>query len=46
MDGGQIVEQGAPDELLVRPATERLRRFLSAVLNRTPLEPIGQASLP
>jgi ABC-type polar amino acid transport system ATPase subunit len=40
MDEGQIVEQGPPDELLSRPATMRLRRFLSAVLNRTPLEPL------
>jgi len=41
MDGGQIVEQGPPDELLVRPSSPRLRRFLTAVLNRTPLEPVG-----
>ena len=38
MDGGQIVEQGLPEELLVRPRTLRLRRFLAAVLERTPLE--------
>jgi ABC-type polar amino acid transport system ATPase subunit len=41
MDGGRIVEQGPPDELLVRPSSPRLRRFLAAVLNRTPLEPVG-----
>ena len=44
IDGGQILEQGAPDDVLVRPATERLRRFLSAVLNRTPLEPMDEAN--
>ena len=38
MDGGQIVEQGLPEELLVRPRTLRLRRFLAAVLEPTPLE--------
>jgi ABC-type polar amino acid transport system ATPase subunit len=40
MDGGHIAEEGPPEEILVRPTTVRLRRFLSAVLNRTPLEPL------
>lgn len=32
MDGGVIVEQGAPDDIFDRPQSERLRRFLSQVL--------------
>jgi len=32
MDGGRIVEQGQPDELLNRPREERTRRFLRRTL--------------
>ena len=28
MDGGVIVEEGAPDEVLVNPTQERTRQFL------------------
>ncbi len=34
MDGGVIVEQGAPDRVLGDPQHERTRRFLQRVLNR------------
>ena len=32
MDGGVIVEQGAPDEVLLNPKTPRLQEFLAKVL--------------
>ncbi len=32
MDGGIIVEQGTPDEVLVRPKEERTRQFLRRIL--------------
>ena len=32
MDGGVIVEQGRPDEVLVNPKEERTRAFLKRVL--------------
>ncbi|WP_431247921.1 amino acid ABC transporter ATP-binding protein [Leifsonia xyli] len=32
MDGGVVVEQGAPADIFDRPRSERLRRFLSQVL--------------
>ena len=32
LDQGQLVEQGAPDELFTRPREERTRQFLSKVL--------------
>ncbi|MDO5530855.1 amino acid ABC transporter ATP-binding protein [Sutterella sp.] len=32
MDGGKIVEQGSPDEILVSPKEERTRSFLARVL--------------
>jgi len=41
MDGGRIIEEGPPAELLSKPRSPRLRRFLAAVLDRAPLEPIG-----
>jgi polar amino acid transport system ATP-binding protein len=44
MDGGQIVEQGPPAELFARPRSPRLRRFLAAVLDRAPLEPVKSAT--
>jgi ABC-type polar amino acid transport system ATPase subunit len=31
MDGGKIVEQGPPKELMANPATERARQFLSSI---------------
>jgi ABC-type polar amino acid transport system ATPase subunit len=36
MDGGVIVEQGAPVEIFNNPKNERLRRFLRAVLEHEP----------
>lgn len=33
MDGGQILETGAPGELLVNPKEERIRTFLNKLLN-------------
>ncbi|WP_420853085.1 amino acid ABC transporter ATP-binding protein [Salinicola corii] len=33
MDAGQIVETGAPEEILMYPRNERTRGFISAVLN-------------
>ena len=36
MDGGRILEQGPPAQLLVAPAQERTRQFLRRVLPRTP----------
>lgn len=33
MDAGQIVETGAPEEILMYPRNERTRDFISAVLN-------------
>jgi ABC-type glutathione transport system ATPase component len=32
MDGGRIVEQGTPDQVLERPQEERTRRFLRRTL--------------
>lgn len=32
MDGGKIVEQGRPDEILVNPKEERTKTFLARVL--------------
>jgi polar amino acid transport system ATP-binding protein len=34
MDGGVIVEQGPPEQVLGAPAHERTRRFLQRVLVR------------
>ncbi|MBO9523755.1 MAG: amino acid ABC transporter ATP-binding protein [Nocardioidaceae bacterium] len=34
MDGGVVVERGAPDEILTRPQHVRTQRFLSSVLRR------------
>ncbi|MEH7387153.1 amino acid ABC transporter ATP-binding protein [Bacillus sp. JJ1521] len=35
MDGGYIVEQGNPDEVLKNPKEERTKRFLQRILNPT-----------
>lgn len=35
MDGGVVVEVGPPEEIFVRPKSDRLRRFLKAVLEQT-----------
>jgi len=35
MADGQVVEEGPPDEILVRPREERTRRFLSHLLEET-----------
>jgi polar amino acid transport system ATP-binding protein len=32
MDGGAVVEQGSPDEILSRPRHERTRAFLTRLL--------------
>jgi polar amino acid transport system ATP-binding protein len=45
MDGGRIVEAGPPGELFAKPQSLRLRRFLSAVLDRAPLEPADAAAV-
>ncbi len=34
MDGGQIVEQGTPEQMFKRPAQERTRAFLRQILER------------
>jgi polar amino acid transport system ATP-binding protein len=34
MDGGVVVEQGSPSEVLVRPQCERTQAFLSRVLEK------------
>jgi ABC-type histidine transport system ATPase subunit len=34
MDGGVIVEQGKPEQVLGSPREERTRRFLGLVLER------------
>jgi polar amino acid transport system ATP-binding protein len=36
MDGGAIVERGAPGDVLEHPVEERTRKFLGSVLGRTP----------
>jgi len=33
MDGGVVVEQGAPDQVIGDPQEERTKTFLSRVLN-------------
>lgn len=33
MDGGYVVEQGAPDEIFKNPQTDRARKFFSKILN-------------
>jgi ABC-type polar amino acid transport system ATPase subunit len=38
MDEGRILEEAAPAQLFTRPVHPRLQKFLSAVLNRMPLE--------
>ena len=35
MDGGVVVEQGAPGDVLARPAHERTRSFLARLLSGT-----------
>ena len=32
MDGGRIVEEGVPREMMARPQTERAQQFLRAIL--------------
>jgi ABC-type polar amino acid transport system ATPase subunit len=34
MDGGQIVEQGRPEQMFKHPAQERTRAFLRQILER------------
>ncbi|MCI2106952.1 MAG: amino acid ABC transporter ATP-binding protein [Intestinimonas sp.] len=34
MDGGNIVEEGAPSEILVNPKEERTKQFLSRIINK------------
>ncbi|MEU7751119.1 amino acid ABC transporter ATP-binding protein [Micromonospora sp. NPDC049101] len=42
MDGGVVVEQGPPQEVLGNPQHERTRAFLSRVLDPTRVAPLGQ----
>ncbi|MFG2050530.1 amino acid ABC transporter ATP-binding protein [Micromonospora sp. NPDC048935] len=42
MDGGVVVEQGPPQEVLGNPRHERTRAFLSRVLDPTRVAPLGQ----
>jgi polar amino acid transport system ATP-binding protein len=39
MDGGAIVERGAPSAILERPAEERTKKFLGSVLRQDPSDP-------
>ena len=39
MDNGRIVEEGPPQEILYRPRSDRLKKFLSQVLYDPTLEP-------
>ncbi len=41
MDQGRMVEEGTPEQIFARPAHERLRRFLHAVLDRAPIDANG-----
>jgi polar amino acid transport system ATP-binding protein len=34
LDGGAILEQGPPEQVLVAPQQERTREFLARILNR------------
>lgn len=36
MDGGVVVEEGTPEEILVRPKEERTKRFLSRIISLEP----------
>jgi len=40
MDGGYIVEEGSPEDVIGNPQEERTRSFLSRVLNPTEV-PVG-----
>ena len=42
IDGGRIVEQGPPDELIERPKHERLRLFLRSIDSRGEAAPASQ----
>ena len=42
MDGGVVVEQGPPQEVLGAPKHERTRAFLSRVLDPTRVAQLGQ----
>ncbi|MDH6464127.1 ABC-type glutathione transport system ATPase component [Micromonospora sp. A200] len=42
MDGGVVVEQGPPQEVLGAPQHERTRSFLSRVLDPTQVAQLGQ----
>ena len=44
MDGGNIVEQGAPDEVIGNPLEERTRVFLQRVLDPTHVDPGAEDS--
>jgi len=33
MDGGEIIEQGTPDEFFLKPQSELLKTFLSRILH-------------
>ncbi len=46
MDGGVVVEQGSPQEVLGAPKHERTRAFLSRVLDPTHVAQLGQPDQP
>lgn len=37
MDGGVVVEEGRPDEIMVKPKEERTRQFLSRIISLDPM---------
>ena len=36
-DGGVVVEEGRPDEIMVKPKEERTRQFLSRIISLDPM---------
>jgi polar amino acid transport system ATP-binding protein len=42
MDSGVIIEEGPPEDIFARPRHTRLRQFLRAVLEKTPLQESSQ----
>ncbi|MBM9468292.1 amino acid ABC transporter ATP-binding protein [Nakamurella leprariae] len=44
MDGGVVVEQGPPEQVIGDPQQERTRAFLSRVLNPTAVDPAEEVS--
>src|SRR5690606_9569521 len=42
MDGGVIVEQGPPSEVIAAPNQERTRRFLARELDQAHVDPVSE----